>query len=155
MVGEALASLSVFKSMLDMAKGLKDINDATIRNAAVIELQEKILAAQMQQTALVDHVGKLEKEVAELKAWDADKERYQLTEIGYEGTFAYSLKKGMEASEPDHKLCANCYNQGQKSILQQETRAPGRVEVLVCQRCSADIYLSGSWRPEHSGRRRR
>jgi hypothetical protein len=63
---------------MDIAKGLKDINDATVRNAAVIELQEKILAAQAEQTALVVRVGELEKEVADLKAWDAEKQRYEL-----------------------------------------------------------------------------
>jgi len=40
MAGEVIASLSIFKTLLDMAKGLKDINDAAVRNAAVIELQE-------------------------------------------------------------------------------------------------------------------
>src|SRR5215831_2322334 len=57
MVGELIAGLGAFKTMFDIAKGLKDINDAATRNAAVIELQEKILIAQAQQAALVEHVG--------------------------------------------------------------------------------------------------
>lgn len=40
-VAETIAGLGAFKSMYDMAKALKDINDATVRNGAVIELQEK------------------------------------------------------------------------------------------------------------------
>ena len=46
MVGEVFAGLSALKTAFDIAKGLKDIDDATRRNAAVIELQEKILLAQ-------------------------------------------------------------------------------------------------------------
>ena len=60
MAAELIAGLSIFKSMMDMAKGLKDINDAAIRNAAVIELNEKIRTAQAQQTTLVARIGELE-----------------------------------------------------------------------------------------------
>ena len=140
--------------MFDAAKGLKDINDAAVRNAAVIELQGKILAAQEQQMALVERVGELEEEVARFKTWDADKERYELTEIA-DGKFAYSMKEGVQPPEPPHQLCANCYDQGQKSILQEETRMPGHAQVLNCPRCGADVYIQGVRQPEHSGGRRR
>jgi hypothetical protein len=43
---ELIAGLGIFKSLYDSAKALKDINDGTVRNGAVIELQEKILSAQ-------------------------------------------------------------------------------------------------------------
>ena len=56
MVAEIYAGLSAFKAMFDMAKGLKDINDAAIRNGAVIELQEQILSAQQQQSELIERV---------------------------------------------------------------------------------------------------
>ncbi len=48
---------------------MKDIDDATRRNAAVIELQEKILDAQQAQSALIEKARELEKEV--LAARDA------------------------------------------------------------------------------------
>jgi hypothetical protein len=91
MVGEAFAGLSALKTAFDLAKGLKDINDAALRNAAVIELQEKILSAQQTQSALAEQVGELEKEVARLKDWEAEKKRYQLTELG-PGIVAFSIK---------------------------------------------------------------
>ena len=46
MVAEVMTGLGAFKAALDVAKGLKDISDATVRNSAVIELQELILSAQ-------------------------------------------------------------------------------------------------------------
>src|SRR5262249_3392802 len=56
MVGEVFAGLGAIKTAFDIAKGLKDIDDAARRNAAVIELQEKILAAQQEQMALVERI---------------------------------------------------------------------------------------------------
>ncbi len=53
MAAGLIAGLRLFKTMLDTAKGLKDINDAATRNAAVIELQEHILTAREKQTALL------------------------------------------------------------------------------------------------------
>jgi hypothetical protein len=50
------AGLSAIKTAFDLAKGLKDIDDATRRNAAVIELQEKSLSAQSAQSALVENL---------------------------------------------------------------------------------------------------
>ena len=42
MVAEVFGSIGAFKAMFDIAKALKDMNDAAIRNGAVIELQEQI-----------------------------------------------------------------------------------------------------------------
>jgi hypothetical protein len=117
MVAEFAAGLSAFKTMLDLAKGLRDISDAAARNVAVIELQEKILIAQQTQSALVERVSSLEEQLAELEAWEADKQRYELKEIA-SGQFAYVLKPETAAGEPAHILCANCYGHNQKSILQ-------------------------------------
>ena len=143
--------------MLDMAKGLKDINDSAIRNAAVIELQEKILAAREAQSALLDQVSELEKEVARLKAWEAEKERYELKALrdGDEPPIAYALKEAMAGTEYPHWICATCYQQNKKSLLQPESRDPGRCLVYVCHECGTDLYVQGDWMPEHAGKRRR
>jgi len=67
MVGEIYAGIGAVKAAFEIAKGLKDINDATIRNAAIIELQEKILRAQEEQSALVDRTRELEQQLASSK----------------------------------------------------------------------------------------
>ena len=139
MASELISGLGLFKTMLDVAKGMKNMNDAVVRNAAVIELQEHILTAQEQQIALVQEIRELKERVAEMEKWDADKERYKLKEFA-SGQFAYLLKEEVGSSEPAHMLCANCYNQNQKSILQTEVRNPGRHTVHFCQRCGGDIF---------------
>jgi hypothetical protein len=103
---------------------------------------------------LVEHVRELEKEMTDLKAWNADKKRYKLTDVG-PGLTAYTLKKGMENGEVPHNLCASCYQNGKKSILQPETRFPGRCDVLACHRCGSALYLSGGPDPAHFKNRHR
>ena len=116
MVPDLIAGASAFKAMFDMAKALKDISDAANRNAAVIELQEKILTAQSDQSALVERVRELEKEVARAKDWDAEKAKYDLQEI-YPGSFAYAANPQARGAEPAHLICATCYQDRKKTIL--------------------------------------
>jgi hypothetical protein len=140
MAAELITGLSAFKAMFDAAKGLKDINDTTIRNGAIVELQEKILTAQAQQTALVERVSELEKEVAAYKDWDREKERYQLTDFGC-GTFAYSLKPNMANGEPPHRICAQCYQGRHKGFLQSHGRFSGGREKVECLGCGKTVML--------------
>jgi hypothetical protein len=106
MVGEVFAGLGAIKTAFDIAKGLKDIDDAARRNAAVIELQEKILTAQQEQMALVERIGELEEQMRRFKTWEAEKKRYKLTDYGG-GTFAYALKPEEAKGEPEHRICAH------------------------------------------------
>lgn len=147
MASEFIAGLGLFKTAFDLAKGLKDINDATIRNGAVIELQEKILTAREQQAALLERVSELEKEVADLKAWDRDKEHYSLKEVDA-GAFAYVPQPETDASRSSHWLCAHCYEDGKKSYLQSQGRtSDGKSTVYQCQRCKGGFKTHWNVRP--------
>jgi hypothetical protein len=139
-VAETMAGLSAFKSLYDSAKALKDMNDAAVRNTAVIELQEKILAARDAQTSLLERVGELKKEVAHLKDWEADKKRYQLAEIGG-GVVALALKPSMSDGEPMHYLCADCAAKGAKSYLQPHIRGP-YYDQYKCKGCGFEIGIN-------------
>jgi Zn finger protein HypA/HybF involved in hydrogenase expression len=139
MVAEVFAGLGTLKSALDLAKGLKDIDNATRRNAAVIELQEQILAAQQTQATLIETVGKLETEVARLKNWDADKARYELTELG-PGVVALAIKEAMRNGEPIHRICANCATNGKKSYLQQHVHNTS-VDRYKCNSCGEELKV--------------
>src|SRR5712692_52067 len=118
MVAEVYAGLSAFKAMFDMAKGLKDINDATIRNGAIIELQEQILSAQEAQSALVERIRELEKQVADFKAWETEKQRYALKQVSHFGSTVYVLKPTEQGTDPPHCICTACYQRATKGILQ-------------------------------------
>jgi hypothetical protein len=140
MVGEAITGLGIFKTLLDTAKGLNDIHDATIRNSVAIELQEKILTAYEAHAALLQRVRALEEEVASLKTWDTEKQRYELVEL-HGGSLAYAVKESMRGSEPPHYICASCYQQGHKSLLQGMDVYHGGHQ-LHCPRCQLKIVHS-------------
>jgi Zn finger protein HypA/HybF involved in hydrogenase expression len=145
MVGEAFAGLSAIKTAFDIAKGLKDIDDATRRNAAVIELQEKILAAREAQSALLNRVGELEEEVDRFETWDAEKLRYQLKELA-SGSFAYVLKPEAQGTEPPHQICAACYERRKKSILQRVPNNSARMALGIgtsyrCPECKSEVGI--------------
>lgn len=152
MVGEVFAGLGALKTAFDIAKGLKDIDDATRRNAAVIELQEKILAAREAQSTLLDRVGELEENVASFETWDAEKQRYELKQLIRSGpTFAYALKPDAQPPETFHCICASCYQRRIKSILQFARYAiVGSSEsILACPVCETEVHVIG-WPPNFS-----
>ena len=154
MVAEAIAGISIFKTMLDTARGLKDIHDATARDQVAFTLQRQILEAQTAQMALVDDVGSLKAKLAEFETWDAEKQRYQLEEI-VPGVSAYRIKDAVRDGEPDHYICANCYGRRVKSVLQAESWQPMRCRVLVCHACGSVLYRDGQPHPDHKDLRPR
>jgi hypothetical protein len=138
MVAEIYGGLSAAKAAFDIAKGLKDIHDATLRNAAVIELQDKILSAQEAQAALVDRVRELEKRVGDFETWEVEKDKYTLKDLGY-SALAYMLKPEARGSEPPHFVCTNCFGRRQISIIQHTTLKRGEGMGFFCPSCHAQI----------------
>lgn len=135
MISEAMAGASALKTAFDMAKALKDISDATIRNGAIIELQERILSAQEAQFALARRAEDLEKQLDALQRASDERKRYELKDYGG-GTFAYALKASEAAGEPPHRACAKCFQEGKISILQFSSRSEGQ-EWLECPSCKS------------------
>jgi hypothetical protein len=143
MVAEVYAGLSAFKTLFDMAKGLKDINDATVRNGAIIELQEKILAAREAQSAALERIGELEKEVADFETWDTEKKQYELKHLGW-NAFAFMLKPDARGTEPPHWVCAHCFRDRRTAeVIQHTSVKRGEGIGFFCPSCHTEI------RPSH------
>lgn len=121
---------------------MKDIDDAVRRNSAVIELQEKILAAREAQSGLLDRVSELEEEVASFKTWEREKQRYELKGLGW-GAFAYMLKPSERGTEPPHWACTNCYENNHKALVQNIMKL-GQGQVWTCPSCKNTIKPSGA-----------
>lgn len=141
MVAEVFAGLSAIKTAFDMAKGLEDIHDATIRNRAVIDLQKEILAAQSAQFSLVEQISTLKTEMAKLETWDTQKKKYELKTLGW-GAFAYMLKPEARGTQPAHWVCTNCFSQEMISIIQY-MHTKGSAPGFACPSCSTPLRHSG------------
>ena len=87
------------KTAIDISKIALSLRDESLIRTKVLEMQGEIssalasaIAAQTDQLAILQRINDLEKEVAQLKAWDADKQRYELQNVGL-GSLAYVVKK--------------------------------------------------------------
>jgi ribosomal protein L29 len=111
-------------------------------NAVILSAQSSALAANSEQFALLKKVSDLEKEIARIKAWEAEKQKYELHEFK-SGLFAYGLKADAKGTQPNHQLCANCYEHEKKSILQKQLVTAGRMTVLLCPNCQTKLTYHG------------
>jgi hypothetical protein len=77
------------RAAVEITRAMKDIHDANLIQTKTFELTREILAAQSYameavaaQSALLNRVRELEEEKAKLEAWNTEKQRYKLTELG-------------------------------------------------------------------------
>lgn len=143
------AAASSLKAVSDIAAAILDLRDeAKIRikvmelQRAIIDAQSRTLSAQTDGLAQVSRIRELEQRVVELENWATEKERYELHQVK-DGVFTYMLKESMQNGEPPHQICAKCYQDCIKSILQQEHLLIGRTHVLVCHRCGSELITQG------------
>ncbi len=140
-------TVGILKGASDLARSLVGLHDAVALRGKAVELQAQILsaqssaiAAQSDQITLLQRVHELEKQIANLEAWDTEKQRYELKEIST-GTFAYVVKPVSQGSEPSHWICANCYQHGKKSILQHVGGGLG-YNSFTCIECGSKLRTS-------------
>jgi hypothetical protein len=147
-IGKAILKLGLSAQVQDQ---IREMNDK------ILLAQQSALASNEYQSSLLKQVGDLEKHIAELEAWDAEAETYDLTDVRTKDhimgrAFAYAPKPGTHATEPPHFICANCYQERHKSILQEQTLFP-LAHALICSRCNVIVYKEGQPSPDHSGLR--
>ena len=147
MIPEIVSIASAVKSVVEIAKGIKDlaegknIPDVAAKSAqfldTVIDLQVKIIDLQETTTALKTENSELKKKTVQLEQIQHDLEEYRLVELAT-GVFVYSLDPAKSDGNPAHHLCANCYTQGNKAILQLTAEAIGG-DFYLCHACGSEI----------------
>jgi Zn finger protein HypA/HybF involved in hydrogenase expression len=143
------AALGALKAAKDIAESMVGLRDASAFQGKMLEFQSKIIdannaafAAQDERAALMEKIGELKKRVAEFEAWEAEEQRYHLSECS-PGTFAYILKKSMANREPGHALCAACFQKKKKSILQDNGKSMIKDHAFTCPECKAEVKTQG------------
>jgi hypothetical protein len=140
---EIAAAVTGIRSALEIAKAMVGLRDAEAFRSKSIELQgvilesyEKAIQAREAQAAQLERISALEAEVAQLKNWDAEKNDYELKEIGF-GSVGYMLKPDKRGTQPPHWLCPTCFAKGEKSFLQPTGKSPGNGWIWVCIGCGS------------------
>lgn len=148
-IGSAAALVSSLKTAAEITKAIIGLHDASMIQDKVIELNGVIITAQSSaleanaaQFTLLDRVRELEEEIVRMKAWDVEKQKYELKQV-HTGAFAHVLKPQASGGEPPHWLCTTCYQNGQKSILQAQGRASDShsVELYGCPTCTNTLRV--------------
>jgi hypothetical protein len=141
----AISVISIsLNTAINIAKTMVDVRDATTFQGKVFELQraiidaqQNIFAANAERSSLIEEIREAKAQIARLEAWNAEKQRYELKDVGA-GSLAYAVKESMRGSEPAHHICAACYQHGHKSILQPKAVYPNKT--LDCSECKAQIF---------------
>jgi DNA repair exonuclease SbcCD ATPase subunit len=143
---------------INIVKAMQGVRDATLIDGKVFELQRAILdtqqnvfAANEERATLIEHVRALEKEISDLRQWDTEKNKYELKLMDAIGVYAYSRKPIPGDAEPHHLICAKCYQDDKKSILQATHHLSMRKRVHVCPLCKTEIAF-GHTPPERPAR---
>jgi hypothetical protein len=107
-VAEIAFGLTSLQNIANIAKAMMGLRDAEAFRAKSIELQgvvleamEKAIQANQAQAAQVEHIRALEAEVARLKEWGAEKERYELKSIGERAKLICSSQT---LAAPNHRI---------------------------------------------------
>lgn len=142
------AAMTGLKAATDIAVGLNKLKTMTEVNAKAIELQQVILNvqstalnAQSEQAAMVEEIRDLKAEIARVKAWETQKQRYKLTHPWEGPVVVYALKESMSAGETAHWICTHCYEDGRRSILQPRHRKDAG-QSLACPACKGELHYA-------------
>lgn len=152
-IATAVTSL---KTASDIVSGLIQLRLSSEVQSKVIELQGVILATQhsalaanSEQFSLLEKIRSLEAQITQMKAWDAEKDKYEFKAIGA-GAFTYVWKADASPPKPPHWICAHCYENGSKSILQEiEKVRHGDGKVFKCTRCKEEIHVHWKLSPSN------
>ena len=149
------SAIQGFKAAADIAKGMKALETSTeIREKtselldAVLDARLKLVEASETQSALLERIKQLEKQIADFEDWGREKERYQLNAVD-SGAFAYTYKPGMENGEPPIWLCQTCFEKRHRSPLQFRAQdrgtgassGRGSQSRWGCNLCKAEVVV--------------
>lgn len=156
-MGQIAAAATNLKIAGEIVQGLISLKTMAEVQAKAIELNGKIIAAQhdlfavnASQTVLVERVRDLEGQIADMKAWEAEKQRYKLVSP-FSGAMVYAVQKHMSNGEPPHYLCTSCYKAGKPSILQIAQNKEGW-SYFGCPICKSEARTGyrGAARPKYA-----
>lgn len=132
------------RAAYDIAKGISSLKSDVERNESVAKVLEILLSVQSDALEMkekhhlfLEEISDLKKQIMEFEKWSETEKQYELKELA-SGVLAYALKQTDESSNPFHLLCAKCYNDRKKSILQRVSKTMAGVK-YICHTCKSEI----------------
>ncbi len=147
-IGAILASL---KTVADVLKDWrKDGENVTVTmdavsalTSAVLEAQEHTVEARQAQYELIRRNDELERELRDHKDRAAEKEKYEIVNVGALGTYVYALKRDAVSEDAPHWLCQSCFDTSRKVLLQchgsVQSPETGMRTIWYCPACKSTV----------------
>lgn len=132
------AATDIVKTMAGLRDSAKLLENTVKLNGEILSVQTALADAQKEQTALVQTIGTLEKEIAEFETWDTEKNKYKLYHLGW-AAYAYMLKPATRGTAPPHWVCQKCFSDKRIYVIQMIICNGQR---FICPTCTSQITPS-------------
>ncbi|MDE3974488.1 hypothetical protein NUS65_03895, partial [Glaesserella parasuis] len=140
-IKNALETVGKLKDDIEHLKAIGETSAKTLEVTQIaIQLQGLVLSLQSDLLTLQSSKADLEAEISQLRKFKVEKDQYSPFQFST-GAFVYRSNQCFTNANGEivfHYLCANCFNQGKKSIL-QPSPIEGYFEMLSCHHCLAKI----------------
>lgn len=120
-------------------------------NNALLDAQQRMFDAHLSHAEMLERMRKLESDLAKYQDWEQERKRYQLHQTEA-GGLVYRIKPEAQGSEPVHDICAKCYEDGIKSLMQSAPDANWHL-MVACHRCNSQVKVKRYQIPTPSPRR--
>lgn len=160
-IASIAGALGAVTQSYQLLKAAVDLRDFVKAETAMVDLLGKVNMALVAANAAQEEISekrreiqRLNDEITTLRDWASEAKKYSLVER-VPGVFVYRRTEDSADAQPMHDICANCYGDRKKSVLQLQHVDFGRVEVLVCTRCDSKTVIRGHLPDQVTGRRAR
>lgn len=168
MLKDTLEAAKTIKDAWDKSKQLesnlthlRELNETSAKTLEIVqmtlELQQLVTSLQLDLRTLQFNHRDLEEKIRHYEQFDVEKDQYSIHQFAT-GAVVYRPIQPVTNADGDpfyYYLCANCYNQSKKSIL-QPAEVIDNYRTLKCHSCSSVIlyeYIEWSG-PVSTGERR-
>ncbi len=138
------AAIASLKTAISISKNIHEIRSTAEIQSKVIALQSALLEAQNSALSATTAQFELQEKVTELEAklkavgdWEEQKKRYALVNPWKGPAQTYALKRSCAEGEEPHFLCANCFHNAKRVILNPSKRDAWIL--MACPSCKATL----------------
>jgi hypothetical protein len=131
----------IVQTMIGLRDSARFLEHSVELNRKVADVLAALNAAHNEQAALLQTINEQKEEIAQLKEWEATKNKYYMEKL-VPGKIVFTLKAEEAAASgaPIHHICPTCYTHNRHSILQQGGTVNGQFK-LHCYTCGTGLIV--------------
>lgn len=136
-IGSLKVASDISRSFLQL-KSMAEVQGKVIElQNALLDAQNSALSATSAQFELIERVRALEAQLRDRGNWESQRVRYSLVHPWRGAGQAYASKQEAAGDEKPHLLCANCFMNSRRTVL--NPMSAGISVQMVCPACKGTI----------------